>query len=296
MLALITGRGGLPAAVVNSVSLRPLICVLDGHTPKSLTPDISFRIENLGTLISTLRNAGITELCFCGAVDRPKIDLSKVDEATSPFLSILAGAVARGEDSSLRAIIGIFEKSGFKVRGAHELAPDLLPPLGVLTITPLPQQAHSDVKLALTAITTNTKLDLGQSCIIRDGSVLAVEDTRGTDAMLEDVKISVEPTSAEPHDPFFGMMDIAGGCLENAADWLSGQVEEKNIIGGMLFKTPKVNQDFRIDLPTIGPDTVEKAIEARLGGIVISHGDVLVLDKNSVIEKLNDAGMYLWVR
>ncbi|MDG1678685.1 MAG: UDP-2,3-diacylglucosamine diphosphatase LpxI, partial [Tateyamaria sp.] len=270
--------------------------VLDGHIPKSLTPDISFRIENLGTLISTLRNAGITELCFCGAVDRPKIDLSKVDEATSPFLSILAGAVARGEDSSLRAIIGIFEKSGFKVRGAHELAPDLLPPLGVLTITPLPQQAHSDVKLALTAITTNTKLDLGQSCIIRDGSVLAVEDTRGTDAMLEDVKISVEPTSAEPHDPFFGMMDIAGGYLENAADWLSGQVEEKNIIGGMLFKTPKVNQDFRIDLPTIGPDTVEKAIEARLGGIVISHGDVLVLDKNSVIEKLNDAGMYLWVR
>ena len=296
MLALITGRGGLPAAVVNSVSLRPLICVLDGHIPKSLTPDISFRIENLGTLISTLRNAGITELCFCGAVDRPKIDLSKVDEATSPFLSILAGAVARGEDSSLRAIIGIFEKSGFKVRGAHELAPDLLPPLGVLTITPLPQQAHSDVKLALTAITTNTKLDLGQSCIIRDGSVLAVEDTRGTDAMLEDVKISVEPTSAEPHDPFFGMMDIAGGYLENAADWLSGQVEEKNIIGGMLFKTPKVNQDFRIDLPTIGPDTVEKAIEARLGGIVISHGDVLVLEKNSVIEKLNDAGMYLWVR
>ncbi|MBT7446752.1 MAG: UDP-2,3-diacylglucosamine diphosphatase LpxI [Tateyamaria sp.] len=296
MLALITGRGGLPAAVVNSVSLRPLICVLDGHIPKSLTPDISFRIENLGTLITTLRNAGITELCFCGAVDRPKIDLSEVDEATSPFLSILAGAVARGEDSSLRAIIGIFEKSGFKVRGAHELAPDLLPPLGVLTITPLPQQAHSDVKLALTAITTNTKLDLGQSCIIRDGSVLAVEDTRGTDAMLEDVKISVEPTSAEPHDPFFGMMDIAGGYLENAADWLSGQVEEKNIIGGMLFKTPKVNQDFRIDLPTIGPDTVEKAIEARLGGIVISHGDVLVLDKNSVIEKLNDAGMYLWVR
>jgi len=296
MLALITGRGGLPAAVVNSVSLRPLICVLDGHIPKSLTPDISFRIENLGTLITTLRNAEITELCFCGAVDRPKIDLSEVDEATSPFLSILAGAVARGEDSSLRAIIGIFEKSGFKVRGAHELAPDLLPPLGVLTITPLPQQAHSDVKLALTAITTNTKLDLGQSCIIRDGSVLAVEDTRGTDAMLEDVKISVEPTSAEPHDPFFGMMDIAGGYLENAADWLSGQVEEKNIIGGMLFKTPKVNQDFRIDLPTIGPDTVEKAIEARLGGIVISHGDVLVLDKNSVIEKLNDAGMYLWVR
>jgi len=293
MLALITGRGGLPAAVVNSVSLRPLICVLDGHIPKSLTPDISFRIENLGTLIITLRNAGITELCFCGAVDRPKIDLSEVDEATSPFLSILAGAVARGEDSSLRAIIGIFEKSGFKVRGAHELAPDLLPPLGVLTITPLPQQAHSDVKLALTAITTNTKLDLGQSCIIRDGSVLAVEDTRGTDAMLEDVKISVEPTSAEPHDPFFDMMDIAGGYLENAADWLSGQVEEKNIIGGMLFKTPKVNQDFRIDLPTIGPDTVEKAIEARLGGIVISHGDVLVLDKNSVIEKLNDAGMYL---
>jgi DUF1009 family protein len=296
MLALITGRGGLPAAVVNSVSLRPLICVVDGHIPKSLTPDISFRIENLGTLITTLRNAGITELCFCGAVDRPKIDLSEVDEATSPFLSILAGAVARGEDSSLRAIIGIFEKSGFKVRGAHELAPDLLPPLGVLTITPLPQQAHSDVKLALTAITTNTKLDLGQSCIIRDGSVLAVEDTRGTDAMLEDVKISVEPTSAEPHDPFFDMMDIAGGYLENAADWLSGQVEEKNIIGGMLFKTPKVNQDFRIDLPTIGPDTVEKAIEARLGGIVISHGDVLVLDKNSVIEKLNDAGMYLWVR
>jgi len=85
---------------------------------------------------------------------------------------------------------------------------------------------------------------------------------------------------------------MAGDALGTAADWLSGDHPR----AGLLFKAPKPDQDLRIDLPTIGPTTVQGAIDAGLGGIVIAAGGVIVLDQSRVIDMMDDAGMFLWVR
>ncbi|MEL6888476.1 MAG: UDP-2,3-diacylglucosamine diphosphatase LpxI [Pseudomonadota bacterium] len=298
-LALITGRGALPQAVAAAQGTLPLICALDGHAPDGLSPDMTFRIERLGGFLHELRQRGVTEVCFCGAIDRPNISLLRLDTRTLPLLRALSRAVGGGEDSALRTVLGIFEAKGFAVRGAHDLVPDLLPPQGVLTQAEPPETTERDLAVAAEVQREQGRLDEGQSCVIRDGVVIAQEDRRGTDAMLAGLKETpAPPTPAADDDPFGMTLDMVGGMLDNAADWLSGPVAEARAKGqdGVFFKAPKPGQDMRVDLPTIGPGTVARAIEARLDGIVLAHLGVMVLDRDKVIRMLDDKGLFLWVR
>ncbi|WP_299692563.1 UDP-2,3-diacylglucosamine diphosphatase LpxI [uncultured Tateyamaria sp.] len=299
-LALITGRGALPAAVAAAQDTRPLICTLDGHLPDGLTPDLSFRIEKLGGLLRELGKRGVTEVCFCGAIDRPNISLTRLDARTVPLLPALSKAVGGGEDSALRTVLGIFQDKGFAVRGAHDLAPGLLPPSGVLTLAQPLETTERDLSIAEGVHREQGRKDEGQSCVIRDGVVIATEDRRGTDAMLADLVSgpAAPPQPLGDDDPFGMTLDMVGGMLDGAADWLSGPVAEARAKGhgGVFFKAPKPGQDMRVDLPTIGPGTAERAIAAKLDGIVLAKGGVMVLDRDRVIDMLDDKGLFLWVR
>ncbi|MFL4471338.1 LpxI family protein [Tateyamaria armeniaca] len=298
MLALIAGRGALPAAVARTQDDMPLIASLEGHIPDGLAVDISFRIEHLGSFLDTLAARGVQEVCFCGSVTRPVIDQGEIDAPTAPLVPVLAAAVAGGEDSALRAIVGIFENAGFVVRGADELAPQLLPEPGVLTRGTLPPEVQKQALLADQVRAEQAARDLGQACVIRGDAVIAREDARGTDAMLRDLAGTYDAPTLGGGDPFTSLMDAVGDALQDAADWLSGPVAEAraHAEGGVLFKAPKPGQDRRVDLPTIGPDTAMRAAEAGLDGIVIAAGGVMVLDQPQVTAILNEMGMFLWVR
>jgi DUF1009 family protein len=296
MLALITGRGGLPGAVAQAQAVRPLVYALAGHVPDGLTPDRTFRIEHLGSMIAALKEANVTDLCLCGAVDRPRIDPAEIDAATLPLVPVVAAAVASGEDSALRAIIGLFEQAGFAMRAAHDLAPHLIPPAGVLGQAPVPAGAEADVAVALRVLDAQGAADLGQACVIQNGTVRAREDARGTDAMLDGLGQATAPPLMGGGDPFSDLMDVAGDMLGGAADWLSGEENQTAGRRGLLFKGPKPGQDMRVDMPTIGPHTAQRAVAAGLQGIVIAQGGVIVLDLSRVLDILNPAGLFLWVR
>lgn len=299
MLALIAGRGALPAAVAAAQARAPLVCTLLGNAPAHLPVDVTFRIEHLGTFIDTLLSRGVTDVCFCGAVDRPQVDPTMIDARTMPMVPALAGVGGAGEDSVLRAIIAVFEGAGLTVRGAHELAPDLLPSAGHLTAATAPSDL--DLGAAERVSAEQAAQDLGQACVLRDGVVIAREDARGTDAMLADL-IAAQPGYSAPTlgggDPLGAAMDAMGDALDAAANWLSGPGAEAraNRSGGVLFKAPKPDQDRRVDLPTIGPRTATQAAEAGLDGIVIAAGGVIVLDQPQVRQILDTMGMFLWVR
>lgn len=296
MLALITGNGALPAAVARAQELPPVVCALDGHAPDDLVPDMSFRIEQLGSALVQLRERGVTDVCFCGAITRPQIDPTLIDAETMPLVPVLAGAVAGGEDSALRAVLGIFESSGFAAHGAHELAPELLPARGALTNAGIPQSVAQDIAQARAILVQQGEADLGQACVVRGGVVIAQEDARGTDAMLGDLVPT--PKTVAGADPVSLAMDLVTDALDGAADWLSGPVAEQRALakGGFLFKAPKPQQDRRVDLPAIGPQTAMRAAEAGLDGIVIEAGGVMVLDASDVVDILNSMGMFCWVR
>ncbi|WP_299748812.1 UDP-2,3-diacylglucosamine diphosphatase LpxI [uncultured Tateyamaria sp.] len=299
MLALISGTGALPSVVAAHQPTPPIICALDGHKPDGLEVDVWFRLETIGTLLHKLVARGVTEVCFCGAIQRPGFSPLKLDARTMPLVPTLARAVKDGEDAALRAILGLFEKRGMIAKGAHALVPELLPQPGILTRTPVPQDIEAHIKAAEQVSIEQGRADEGQSCVIRDEQVIAREDARGTDAMLRGLcQNDVRPMPTTEGDPFGAAMDFVGDMLDDAADWLSGPVAEARAKpkGGVFFKAPKPGQDRRIDLPTIGPETARAVIQARLDGMVIAAEGVMVLEREKVVRLLDDAGLFLWVR
>ncbi|MBU2358300.1 MAG: UDP-2,3-diacylglucosamine diphosphatase LpxI [Alphaproteobacteria bacterium] len=266
MLALIAGTGDLPPAVLQALPTRPLICALAGFAPK-VPPDITFRIERLGGFLRDLRTRGVTQICMVGAIRRPPVRLQSLDLATLTLVPTIWRALRRGDDGALRAFIAVLERRGFTVLGAHEVAPALLPPVGVLTQAQ-PQDRHRiDAVVGEGHLVGMGAVDLGQACIVRDGHVVDAEDDSGTDALLL------------RHETLQDDRIAASDCT-----------------GGILFKGPKPQQDRRADLPVVGVGTVMNAAAAGLAGLVIEADGVMVPDRAGVIETLDALGMFLWVR
>lgn len=260
-LALIAGRGRLPDAVAQSVEGELMVAALEGFPPDALAVDVEFRIEQLGSFITNLKDRGVTEVCFAGAIRRPPLDPAAVDAATLPLVPRMMKALQEGDDAALRTVLGFFEEAGLTVRGAHEVSPDLLPPPGVLTARKPDTQNERDAERAEQIVEALGAADVGQSCVVHKGQALAVEALPGTDWMLESL-----------------------------VSFRDGQT------GGIFFKTPKPGQDLRIDMPTIGSETVVKAARAGLDGIVISAGGVLSIGLADIVKGLDERGMFLWVR
>lgn len=287
MLALIAGTGDLPAALVARLPKRPLICALAGFAP-TMPPDVTFRLEHLGSFLADLKLRGIRQVCMAGAVKRPEIDPAQIDAATLPLIPKVQAAIAKGDDGALRILIGLLEDSGFKIVAAHDIAMDLLPQTGVLTKASPADWHKRDAQEGESCIARMGAADSGQACVIRLGQVVATEGPEGTDAMLSGF---CDPyPERKTYDPLSFGIDIL-------ADWLSAADAPGNTADdGILFKAPKPGQDRRADLPLIGVTTAMKAAEAGLAGIVIEAGGVMVLDLPGVISTLDAQKMFLWVR
>ncbi|MDC0115876.1 UDP-2,3-diacylglucosamine diphosphatase LpxI [Octadecabacter sp.] len=299
-IALIAGTGGLPPHLAGSLMIQgrvPVICEMRGF-PSDIKGEftrIPFRIETLGSLLTTLTSLGVREVCLAGAVSRPNVDPSTIDAATAPLMPRLLAAMTKGDDGTLREVIAIFEDAGFDVIGAHQIAPDLLPIAGVYTNVAPPDLGDSLIA-AHAALDKMGQADRGQAMLLRDGAVIAREDSRGTAAMLQDHCAPPNRGGGGSGDPLFGVVDLVGDMVSGAADWLSG-ADGVGLPGqdAFLFKAPKPDQNLFADMPLIGPDTTMQAAEAGLAGIVILANTVMVLDLPQVIAILNAQNMFLWV-
>lgn len=263
--AIIAGRGGLPAALRAAMPEVPLICALDGFAPDGLIVDQVFRIERLAVFLRWLADQGVSRVSFAGAVQRPRLDPSLFDPATAQMVPRLLAAMQGGDDATLRAVIAIFEEAGFSVAGVAEIAPALVPWAGLLCGT-LTTQDEADAARAAAIVAALGAVDVGQACVVAQGQCLAVEALPGTDAMLS------------------GLATI-------------GDLRPDSGRGrGLLFKAAKPGQDLRIDMPTIGPQTVAAVVQAGLGGIVVQAGAVICLDLPQMIALARAQGLFLWAR
>ena len=260
MLALIAGGGGLPQRVVSSLSGAPLVCAYEGTAPVGLVPDLGFRLETLGSLLVTLRTRGITRVCFCGAVTRPSFDPSKLDAATLPLVPAFQKALAAGDDGALRVLVDIFETAGFAVVAAHDLVPDLMAREGVFSQRQPDAQMSDDAARGAALVQCLAPMDVGQCCVIGQGQVMGIEAIGGTDHLL-----STLPARARGVD-------------------------------AILFKGPKPGQSHLVDMPTIGPDTLRRAHEAGLSGVVIEAGALIVLEPEVCVRLADEVNLVLWAR
>jgi DUF1009 family protein len=262
MLALISGQGALPKLIAKACTKRPFIAALENFLPNDLVPDLVFRLETLGTFLTDIKKLGITEVCFAGAIRRPVVDVNLIDGATKEISDQLLAAIQTGDDEALRIVIKIFEKFGFKVVGLDQIIPNCFPKPAVLTERVPNIIDENDAKRADAIVSKLSPLDIGQGCVISGNHVLAIETFGGTEWMLKSINSR----------PYF---------------WPSG---------GILFKTMKIDQDRRVDIPAIGPDTVSQVKTSGLNGIVLQQGKVVILNVEHVIKKANELDLFIWVR
>lgn len=260
-IGILAGGGRLPQMIAESVVARGdsvHIVAIEGEADaeNARFPHTWVNLGQVGRIVATLR-AEAQHLVIAGSVRRPDMWKVKPDAGFFTSLPRIVGLMAGGDDSVLTRVVHFFEEQGLNVRGAHEVAPDLLAasgPIGALAMTG-PDQA--DAELAFAVKDALGPFDAGQAVVVRDGRVLAIEGAEGTDPMLQRVA---------------GLPAGAG----------NGR--------GMLVKGPKPGQELRVDMPAIGPRTIECAKAARLAGVAVEAGAVLILDKAQVIATADALG------
>ncbi|HRK42871.1 MAG TPA: UDP-2,3-diacylglucosamine diphosphatase LpxI [Gemmobacter sp.] len=280
-IAIISGAGRLPAALAATLD-EPLICALDGFPPEGLVPDLVFRVERLVPFLRELTDRGVERVIFAGAVSRPRLDPSLFDMGTAQMVPRLLAAMQGGDDATLRAVIGLFEEAGFEVVGVPDVAPGLFLAPGVYgtvygvtdsgseggeTVSPITvsEADQADAARAAAIVAALGAVDVGQGAVVAQGLCLAVETLPGTDQMLD----FVAKTARRPNP--------AGAR-------------------GVFYKSAKPGQDRRIDLPTIGLETLARAHAAGLAGIAFPASDVIVLDAKNVLQQAEKLGLFLWAQ
>ncbi len=273
-VGIIAGRGALPRHLAEAAARAGRRVTVASFAPlgwqENAPSDVHFipaRFEALGALFDALRMRGVGDLFLAGALERPTLDPAAFDSGFRRHAPQLLAAMGGGDDGLLRAVIAMLESEGFRVRGPWELAPDLLPPPGVLTKAVPGDADKADAARAAVIQQAIGRADIGQSCVVAGGLCLGVETIEGTDALLERVRTDPVLRARRPKTP-----------------------------RGLFFKAPKPGQELRVDMPAIGPETVVRAARAGLGGIVIEAGGVLVLEAEATVAAADAAGLFLWVR
>lgn len=222
--------------------------------------------ENIDTLIADLHNHSITDIILVGKIKRPLINPKKCDD-TAYKLFFPKGQrplVDMGDDTIARSVINMFETAGFAVRGVHEIISALTVNKGVIGAHQPTEQNQHDAKRAHKILQALDDQDIGQSCVVWRGLCFGIETIQGTDAMLNFVRETRIHYGHHMHT------------------------------GGVLFKSPKSNQDLRIDMPVIGANTIRLASQAALTGICITANNVIVLDSDNTIGLANENNIALW--
>lgn len=262
-LGVLAGGGCLPARIAEAVrgqGREVFIVAFEGQTDPDAVkglPHFWTRMGAAGSTIARLRQEGVSELVFAGPVKRPSFTEIMPDWWGAKFLARV-GARALGDDGLLRSIARALESEGFRVVGLHELLSELLAPEGVISAMAPDEQAWRDIEQGKSLARAMGELDVGQGAVIQQGLVLAVEAIEGTDAMLARCAALARPG-----------------------------------VGGVLVKMAKPQQDRRLDLPTMGVETVINAAHAGLRGIALEAGSSLLIDQAAVVAKADELGLFV---
>lgn len=268
-VCIVAGGGAFPAAVAEAARAQGrevLMALIHGFADPALEryPHFWFRLGSLGRASARVKAFGARDVVMVGTLTRPRVRDLGMDWTMLRLLPRIARLFRGGDNHLLSGVLGLVAEQGFRLIGAHEVAPSLLLPEGRLGAMVPTDQDKADIRLGLEVVRTLGPFDVGQGVIVVDGFVAAVEAAEGTDGMLAR----------------YGSLRQSGRLRFPAGR-------------GVLVKAPKPGQDRRVDLPSLGPATITRAAEAGLGGIAFEAGGVIVPDTQELVRTADAAGLFV---
>lgn len=260
-VGLIAGAGRFPLEIARAArraGLRVVTVAIRGLAAEELDTQADCHWLHLGELDSLLRvfrEAGVRRCVMAGKV--PKTFLYEQGPALHPdarALALLRDLSDRSDDSILLALARLLESEGFVLERQAGFTPDLLAPEGPLgELAPAPEHWR-DIRFGWPIARALGRLDVGQSVVVRERAVMALEAIEGTDEAIR-----------------------RGGALGGP--------------GACVVKVAKPGQDPRFDMPTVGLTTLETLVEVKAAVLAVEAGATLVLGQAEVVAAADAAGI-----
>lgn len=250
-IGIIAGGGRLPfvaAAEARAQGRRVVAVGVRGETDPALAEAVDalhwVRLGQLGAVVKSLRREGVSEALLLG-----KVAITHLFSRVRPDLlgaRVLFRARDLRGDSVLEAIVESLGDEGIRILETPPFLTPLLVPAGLLTRRAPSEQERRDIALGREVARQIAGLRIGQTVVLRTGTVVAVESVEGTDAAIR-----------------------RGGQLARG--------------GVVVVKVAREDQDLRFDLPTVGPETLAALRDAGATALALDAGRTLVLDRERFV-------------
>lgn len=252
-IGLIAGNGTFPllfARAAHKKGMKVFAVAMRGETDPSISAEVEgiewVRVGQLGKMIRAFQRAGIREAAMAGGVKKTRLFGNVWPDLRS--LRLLWRHTIRPDDGMLRAVAKEFEQSGITIVDSTLYMPDALTPEGVLTTKTPSDREWEDLNYGFRIAREIGKLDIGQTVVVKNGAVVALEAIEGTDA-----------------------------CITRAG-------ELTNHKGAVIVKVAKPNQDLRFDLPAVGASTIVNMAQAGIHVLGMEAGKTLMLEPERVLQ------------
>lgn len=263
-LGLLAGGGHLPANIIAACedAGRPYHVITFKGQPKpegvplTDTYHTELPLGKVAATLKTLRKQGVVEVVLAGNLNKPSF-FDLMPDLTGA--KVLARMIRHHDDDILATVCQLLEEEGLKVVGAHTLLPKLLAGKGVIGNFKPSEAELADIALGLRVARALGQEDVGQAVIVKNKVVIGVEAVEGTDALIQ-------------------------RCAA-----LRGHSE-----GGVLVKVCKPGQDMRVDLPSIGPKTIENLAHHNYAGVAIEASKTLILDAQTAEATADRTGVFMY--
>jgi len=254
-IGLIAGNGALPlifADTLRALSYSVFAIAHEKETDPKLVQKVDqiawITIGQLGMIVPYFKKQGVCEILMAGGIPKTHLFDARLDALARTLINPLP---EKQDNLMLVAFASACEKEGIQILSVKDTLPSLLAEEGEMT-RPLTKSERDDIEWGWVKAKQIGALDIGQSIVVKDGVLLAVEAIEGTDAAI-----------------------LRGGLLGR------GDVR--------VIKCLKPSQDVRLDIPTIGPQTIQTMISANASVLAIEAGATIIIDKEQTITMAKEA-------
>ena len=262
-VGIIAGTGDLPVVLAHAVKrsgkqLAIISIIKDVNEQlRSLTPHFfQFGVGQVKKIIDSLLKLDALETVIIGSV--PKKLLFRPLRLDTKAIKILTRMKDKSDSSIFQAIAEEIESAGIKLLDQRTYLGELLPSEGILTKCKPSKEQSKDIEYGMNLARKIAELGVGQTVVVKNQVPLAVEAIEGTDS-----------------------------AIRRGAGLCKG--------GAVVAKAVGQEHDFRFDVPTLGPDTIDVLAMSGAGAMAIEAGKAFVLDANQTIRKAEKAGIPLVV-
>ena len=260
MIGLIFGETDFPKQILKKIKKKEKYLIIDLTKNKIFKKDknsYSVSIGQFGKIINILKNNNCKRVLFAGKVKKPNFSKIKLDLKGIYYIPRIIKSSKLGDAAILKEIIKILKKEKINTLSSTIFTPELSLTKGNYSKIRPDTQDKKDINKSIKVLNKTRAYSYSQGAVSRNNKIIAVEGKEGTQKMLSNIK---------------------------------------NKGNGVLVKFPKKKQDTRVDLPTVGLNTLKQCTKAGLKGIVLKHKKNILLDKKKCIQYANKNKMFILVK